>query len=167
MNWRRWKLWTTANPINDARAADLPLVIDCLRYYAGWADKIHGDTIPMRGDYFCYTRREPLGVCGQIIPWNFPMLMAAWKWGPALGGGLHGCDETRRANTADLPADGGTRFGSGLSAGRDQRGSGLRPDGGGGVGETSRRGQDRLHRRASHGSDHHAGCRGNLKTADL
>jgi aldehyde dehydrogenase (NAD+) len=74
-------------PISDARAADLPLVIDCLHYYAGWADKIHGDTIPIRGDYFCYTRREPLGVCGQIIPWNFPMLMAAWKWGPALAAG--------------------------------------------------------------------------------
>ena len=74
-------------PISDARAADLPLVIDCLRYYAGWADKIHGDTIPVRGNYFCYTRREPLGVCGQIIPWNFPMLMVAWKWGPALAAG--------------------------------------------------------------------------------
>jgi aldehyde dehydrogenase (NAD+) len=74
-------------PIHDSRNADLPLVIDCLRYYAGWADKIHGDTIPIRGDYFCYTRREPLGVCGQIIPWNFPMLMAAWKWGPALAAG--------------------------------------------------------------------------------
>ena len=74
-------------PINDARAADLPLAIDCLRYYAGWADKIHGDTIPVRGDYFCYTRREPIGVCGQIIPWNFPILMTAWKWGPALATG--------------------------------------------------------------------------------
>ncbi|MEX0702559.1 MAG: aldehyde dehydrogenase family protein [Planctomycetales bacterium] len=74
-------------PIRDARAADLPLVIDCLRYYAGWADKIHGDTLPVRGNYFSYTRREPLGVVGQIIPWNFPMLMAAWKWGPALAAG--------------------------------------------------------------------------------
>jgi aldehyde dehydrogenase (NAD+) len=74
-------------PISDARAADLPLVIDCLRYYAGWADKIHGDTIPIRGNYFCYTRREPVGVAGQIIPWNFPLLMAAWKWGPALAAG--------------------------------------------------------------------------------
>lgn len=74
-------------PIRDSRNADLPLVIDCLRYYAGWADKIHGDTIPIRGNYFCYTRREPVGVCGQIIPWNFPMLMAAWKWGPALAAG--------------------------------------------------------------------------------
>ena len=65
----------------------MPLAIDCLRYYAGWADKIHGDTIPIRGDYFCYTRREPIGVCGQIIPWNFPLLMVAWKWGPALATG--------------------------------------------------------------------------------
>lgn len=74
-------------PIRDSRGADLPLVIDCLRYYAGWADKIVGQTIPVRGDYFTYTRREPTGVCGQIIPWNFPMLMVAWKWGPALATG--------------------------------------------------------------------------------
>ncbi|HEY2838567.1 MAG TPA: aldehyde dehydrogenase family protein [Pirellulales bacterium] len=74
-------------PIRDSKAADLPLVIDCLRYYAGFADKIHGQTIPIRGNYFCYTRREPVGVVGQIIPWNFPMLMAAWKWGPALAAG--------------------------------------------------------------------------------
>ncbi len=74
-------------PIADARAADLPLAIDCIRYYAGWADKLTGDTIPIRGNYFCYTRREPVGVCGQIIPWNFPLLMAAWKWGPALAAG--------------------------------------------------------------------------------
>ena len=74
-------------PISDAKAADLPLAIDCLRYYAGWADKLTGDTIPIRGNYFCYTRREPVGVVGQIIPWNFPILMAAWKWGPALAAG--------------------------------------------------------------------------------
>lgn len=74
-------------PIRDARNADLPLVIDCLRYYAGYADKIHGQTIPVRGNYFCYTRKEPVGVVGQIIPWNFPMLMTAWKWGPALAAG--------------------------------------------------------------------------------
>ena len=74
-------------PIRDAKAADLPLSIDCLRYYAGWADKLTGDTIPIRGNYFCYTRREPVGVAGQIIPWNFPILMTAWKWGPALAAG--------------------------------------------------------------------------------
>ncbi len=74
-------------PIAEARNGDLPLVIDCLRYYAGWADKIHGQTIPVRGNFFTYTRREPVGVAGQIIPWNFPMLMVAWKWGPALAAG--------------------------------------------------------------------------------
>lgn len=74
-------------PIRDSRAADIPLVIDCIRYYAGWADKIHGSTIPIRGNYFCYTKREPVGVVGQIIPWNFPALMTAWKWGPALAAG--------------------------------------------------------------------------------
>jgi aldehyde dehydrogenase (NAD+) len=74
-------------PIRDARAADLPLAIDCLRYYAGLADKIQGDTIPIRGHYFTYSRREPVGVVGQIIPWNFPILMVAWKWGPALAAG--------------------------------------------------------------------------------
>src|SRR5438552_1304485 len=74
-------------PLRDARAADLPLTIKCYRYYAGWADKIHGKTIPVEGDYFCYTRHEPLGVVGQIIPWNFPLLMQAWKWGPALAAG--------------------------------------------------------------------------------
>lgn len=74
-------------PIADSLAADLPLTIDCYRYYAGWADKNHGQTIPVNGDYFCYTRHEPVGVVGQIIPWNFPLLMQAWKWGPALACG--------------------------------------------------------------------------------
>jgi aldehyde dehydrogenase (NAD+) len=74
-------------PIRDSRNVDVPLTVDCLRYYAGFADKIHGQTIPVRGSYFTYTRREPVGVVGQIIPWNFPMLMVAWKWGPALATG--------------------------------------------------------------------------------
>ncbi len=74
-------------PIRESRHGDLPLVVDCFRYYAGWADKIHGQTIPVRGRYFCYSKREPVGVAGQIIPWNFPMLMVAWKWGPALAAG--------------------------------------------------------------------------------
>ncbi|MGE3182582.1 MAG: aldehyde dehydrogenase family protein [Phycisphaerae bacterium] len=74
-------------PISDASAADLPLAIACYRYYAGWADKVQGKTIPINGPYFCYTRHEPVGVCAQIIPWNFPILMQAWKWGPALSMG--------------------------------------------------------------------------------
>src|SRR5258705_9465583 len=74
-------------PLADSKAADLPLVIDCYRYYAGWADKIEGKTIPINGPYHCYTRHEPVGVVGQIIPWNFPLLMQAWKLGPALATG--------------------------------------------------------------------------------
>jgi aldehyde dehydrogenase (NAD+) len=74
-------------PLGDARGADLPLTVKCYRYYAGWADKVHGKTIPIDGPYFCYTRHEPVGVVGQIIPWNFPLLMQAWKWGPALAMG--------------------------------------------------------------------------------
>ena len=83
------KLETLDNgkPVGESRSADLPLVIDCLRYYAGWADKIHGSTVPIRGNHFCYLRKEPVGVAGQIIPWNFPLLMASWKWGPALAAG--------------------------------------------------------------------------------
>ena len=67
--------------------ADLALSIKCYRYFAGWADKIQGKTIPVGGNFFTYTRHEPIGVCGQIIPWNFPLLMQAWKLGPALATG--------------------------------------------------------------------------------
>ncbi len=74
-------------PLRDSSHVDIPLVIDVLRYYAGYADKIQGSVIPVRGKYLCYTRREPVGVAGQIIPWNFPMLMTAWKWGPAIAAG--------------------------------------------------------------------------------
>jgi aldehyde dehydrogenase (NAD+) len=72
--------------INDSRG-DMQGVIDWLRYYAGWADKIEGRTVPVRGNFFSYTLRQPVGVVGQIIPWNFPLLMLAWKWGPALACG--------------------------------------------------------------------------------
>src|SRR3981189_1388044 len=74
-------------PYHVARAADLPLTIACYRYYAGWADKNQGKTIPVNGPYFTYTKHEPVGVAGQIIPWNFPLLMQAWKLGPALAAG--------------------------------------------------------------------------------
>src|SRR5271170_1768384 len=78
-------------PLKIARVADLPLAVDHFRYYAGWATKIEGNTIPMglarQGSYHAYTAREPVGVVGQIIPWNFPLLMAAWKLGPALATG--------------------------------------------------------------------------------
>jgi len=66
---------------------DVGLSLECIRYYAGWADKIHGKTMDTNAGQFAYTRHEPIGVCGQIIPWNFPLLMFAWKLGPALATG--------------------------------------------------------------------------------
>src|SRR6266849_10298621 len=80
-------------PIGVARVADVPLAVDLFRYMAGWATKIEGNTIPISvpytpgARYHAYTLREPVGVVGQIIPWNFPLLMAAWKLGPALAAG--------------------------------------------------------------------------------
>jgi phenylacetaldehyde dehydrogenase len=80
-------------PLTVARAADVPLAADLFRYMAGWATKIEGTTIPISvpytpgAVYHAYTVREPVGVVGQIIPWNFPLLMAAWKLGPALATG--------------------------------------------------------------------------------
>jgi len=74
-------------PFNIAFNVDLVLTIKCFRYYAGWADKIQGKTIPIDGNFLCYTRHEPVGVVGQIIPWNFPLLMQAWKLAPALACG--------------------------------------------------------------------------------
>jgi phenylacetaldehyde dehydrogenase len=80
-------------PLKVARVADVPLAVDLFRYMAGWATKIEGNTIPISVPYapgakfFAYTLREPVGVVGQIIPWNFPLLMAAWKLGPALATG--------------------------------------------------------------------------------
>ncbi|WP_052888881.1 aldehyde dehydrogenase family protein [Thermogemmatispora carboxidivorans] len=76
-------------PLRIARIGDVALTVDMFRYMAGWATKIEGHTIPIStpGDYFAYTLREPVGVVGQIIPWNFPLLMAAWKLAPALAAG--------------------------------------------------------------------------------
>ncbi len=73
--------------LKDSSQIDLPLTIACYRYYAGWADKIEGKSIPLNGPFFCYTRHEPIGVIGQIIPWNFPILLQAWKLAPALATG--------------------------------------------------------------------------------
>jgi len=71
----------------DAYNGDLNVTIKTYRYYAGYADKNHGKTIPLDGPFFSYTRHEPIGVCGQIIPWNFPLMMQAWKLAPALAMG--------------------------------------------------------------------------------
>ena len=74
-------------PVSECFGFDIPQVIETFRYYAGWADKILGEVNPIDPRFFSYTLREPVGVVAQIIPWNFPLLMAAWKLGPALACG--------------------------------------------------------------------------------
>ncbi len=74
-------------PIFESRYVDMPMVIDVLRYYAGLATKIHGETVNTLETAFTYTLREPVGVVGLIVPWNFPLLLASWKVGPALACG--------------------------------------------------------------------------------
>jgi aldehyde dehydrogenase (NAD+) len=74
-------------PIFESRQIEIPAAAECFEYYAGWADKIMGETIPVKGNYLTYTLREPLGVVAAIVPWNFPLLLAAWKVAPALACG--------------------------------------------------------------------------------
>src|SRR5262249_38242999 len=74
-------------PIFESRHIEIPAAAECFQYYAGWADKIHGETIPVRGSFLTYTLREPVGVVACIVPWNFPLLLTAWKGAPALACG--------------------------------------------------------------------------------
>src|SRR6516162_7850065 len=74
-------------PIFESRHIEIPAAAECFEYFAGWADKIHGETIPVKGRYLTYTLREPVGVVAAIVPWNFPLLLTAWKVAPALACG--------------------------------------------------------------------------------
>ncbi len=74
-------------PVFESRQIEIPAAAECFQYYAGWADKIHGETIPVKGSFLTYTLREPVGVIAAIVPWNFPLLLTAWKVAPALACG--------------------------------------------------------------------------------
>ena len=74
-------------PIFESRYVDIPMVSEVFQYYAGWADKLHGEVVPVSGKALDYTLREPLGVVAAIVPWNFPLLLASWKIAPALAMG--------------------------------------------------------------------------------
>ena len=74
-------------PIGESRNIEIPAAAECFEYYAGWADKVMGETIPVKGNHLTYTLREPIGVVAAIVPWNFPLLLAAWKVAPALACG--------------------------------------------------------------------------------
>jgi aldehyde dehydrogenase (NAD+) len=74
-------------PITESRHVEIPMAAECLQYFAGWADKVHGETVPVKGGQLVYTLREPVGVVAAIVPWNFPLLIAIWKVAPALAMG--------------------------------------------------------------------------------
>jgi acyl-CoA reductase-like NAD-dependent aldehyde dehydrogenase len=74
-------------PIAESRNIEIPAAAECFEYYGGWSDKVMGETIPVKGNYLTYTLREPVGVVAAIVPWNFPLLLAAWKVAPALACG--------------------------------------------------------------------------------
>ena len=121
-------------PYHVAKSADLPLTIACYRYYAGWADKIHGKTIPISGNYFCYTRHEPVGVVGQIHSVEFSR--CSWRHG---NWDLHWPRGTpspvwkpARADSPDRFASGRTTPGGRISAGRGEHTPRIRSDGWGG-----------------------------------
>lgn len=77
----------TGHPIKDSRALDVPRTAACYRYFGGMADKFQGETIPVEAGFLNYTLREPVGVVGQVVPWNFPLMFTAWKMAPALAAG--------------------------------------------------------------------------------
>ena len=77
----------TGHPIRDSRRLDVPRTAACFRYFGGMADKIEGSVIPVEQGFLNYVVREPIGVVGQIVPWNFPLMFTSWKLGPALAAG--------------------------------------------------------------------------------
>ena len=136
----------SGKPVSAIRRQDLPAVLDTLTYYAGWADKIHGQVIPARTDALTYTVREPIGVVGAIVPWNFPLMISMWKVAPALA-----CGCTVVLKPAELTPLTALRMGElALQAGFPVRGAQcrarIRQDGGCGAGRAPRRGQGDLHR---------------------
>ncbi|EFH59587.1 hypothetical protein ARALYDRAFT_898652 [Arabidopsis lyrata subsp. lyrata] len=88
--------WDNGKPYQQSKTVEIPMFARLFRYYAGWADKIHGLTVPVDGNYHVQTLHEPIGVAGQIIPGNFPLLMFAWKVGPTLA-----CGNTTVLKTAE------------------------------------------------------------------
>src|ERR1700760_1903604 len=93
-------------PISGVLRQDLPAAIDTLTYYAGWADKIGGETVSTRSDAFTYTVREPVGVVAVIVPWNFPLMIGMWKLAPALA-----CGSTIVLKPADVTSLSALRIG--------------------------------------------------------
>ena len=155
----------SGRPVSAVRRQDMPAVLDTLTYYAGMADKINGQVIPTRNDALTYTLREPLGVVGAIIPWNFPLMIGMWKIAPALA---CGCTVVLKpAEMTPLTAlDSANGAAGRISSRRPQCRPGHRQKRGRGAGPSSRRRQGDLHRLAGGGPSHPARCRGQSQARD-
>ena len=143
-------------PISESRHIEIPAAAECFEYFGGWSDKVMGETIPVKGNHLTYTLREPVGVVAAIVPWNFPLLLAAWKVAPALACGntviLKPASQTPLTALAlgELALEAG--FPPGVlnvitGAGFDRRAGARR---------ASRHRQDRVHRRHQHRQGDHA-----------
>ncbi len=143
-------------PIKEIAYVDLPQVVENFEYFAGWATKIEGETIPVPGQMFNYTLREPVGVCGQIIPWNFPLLMAAWKLAPALAAGNTVVLKPAEQTPVGAMELGLADSGGGLPRRRRQRRPRLRRDRRRGARLAPGHRQGRLHRLDRSRQDHRA-----------
>ena len=138
-------------PIFESRHIEIPACVECLQYFAGWADKIHGETMPVKGNALVYTLREPLGVCAAIVPWNFPLLSAVWKVAPALATGNTMILKPASQTPLTALALGALALEVGIPAGRAQRHHRRRRHRGPGDRRAPRHRQDRVHGRHDDG----------------
>ena len=157
-------------PIGESRNVDVPVAAEVIQYYAGWASKIAGETLPSRGESFIYNLREPVGVVGAIVPWNFPLLLAMWKVGPALATGCTMVLKPSETTPLSVLKIGELALEAGLPPGVLNVVPGPGRSAGDALVAAPRRRQDRLHRqhvggagdheaRGRHGEADHAGAR--------
>ena len=143
-------------PITESRQIEIPAAAECFEYYAGWADKVMGETIPVKGNYLTYTLREPIGVVAAIVPWNFPLLLAAWKIAPALACGNTVILKPASQTPLTALALGEIAIEVGLPAGVLNVITGARIDRRTGARRASRNRQGGVHRRHDDRQGHHA-----------
>ena len=137
-------------PISESRHIEIPAAAECFEYYAGWSDKVMGETIPVKGNYLTYTLREPIGVVAAIVPWNFPLLLAVVEGGAGAGVRQHRHPEAGEPDAADRAGARRDRGRGRAAARRAQRHYRRRLEGRSGARRASRHRQDRVHRRHQH-----------------
>ena len=143
-------------PISESRHIEIPAAAECFEYFGGWSDKVMGETIPVKGNHLTYTLREPVGVVAAIVPWNFPLLLAAWKVAPALACGNTVILKPASQTPLTALALGELALEAGFPPGVLNVVTGAGFDGRPGARRASRHRQDRVHRRHQHRQGDHA-----------